>query len=71
MKKLHTMTVKGNKKNYCFEVLVDPQYVEEWRADGIEIYELVNTIPEWVVDIGMLKTWCFVQDVFNFKNPFK
>lgn len=71
MKKLYTLTVKGQDKSWCFEVMIDPKYVEEWRSDGIEIYELVNTIPEWVVAIGMLKPWCFFQDVFNFKNPLK
>lgn len=41
------------------------------REDGIRIGIVNNTIPMWAVDAGLLRPWCFVQDVFNFRNPFK
>lgn len=70
MKKLHTLTVIDRQGiEFCFQVNVDPKYVPEWQARGIEIYPLHNVIPEWVVNIGMTKPWCFMQDIFNFKNP--
>lgn len=70
-KKLYQLTVRGKLKAWNFDVYVDPQYVEEWRADGLVIDEVCNVIPEWVADIGLTSAWCFAQDVFNFKNPFK
>lgn len=69
-KKLYSLTVRGKTHTWSFHTYIDPRYVEEWRADGIEIDEIVNTIPEWVVDIGLTRAWCFVQDVFHFRNPF-
>lgn len=69
-KKLMTISVGGKHKKWIFEVYADPKYLDEWRADGIEIDVLENTIPMWVVDAGAGKIWCFFQDLFNFKNPF-
>lgn len=70
-KKLLSLTVRGKEKRYGFEFYGDPKYLEEWRADGLDVDEVVNTIPTWVVRVGLAKPWCFLQDVFNFKNPFR
>lgn len=69
-KKLYSLTIQGKDHVWGFDVLVDPQYVEEWRADGITIDEVCNVIPTWVVALGLLRVWCFFQDGFHFKNPF-
>ena len=68
-KKLLSIEVRGKHHNWSFNFYADPKYIEEWRADGLEIGEICNTIPTWVVDIGLVRPWCFMQDVFNFKNP--
>jgi hypothetical protein len=70
MKKLYALTVRGRQREWSFHVDVDPRYVPEWRADGLEIDEIVNTIPEWIVDLHLTRVWCFCQDIFNFRNPF-
>jgi|TARA_R110000822_G_scaffold6177_1_gene26109 hypothetical protein len=37
-----------------------------------ETDEEVNSIPAWWVYSGLSVRWfCFFQDIFNFKNPFK
>jgi hypothetical protein len=69
-KKLYSLSIRGRQHSWNFHVYVDPKYVPEWRADGIEIDEVCNTIPEWVVNAGLLRPWCFFQDLFHFKNPF-
>lgn len=68
-KKLLSITVRGKHRTWEFEFLGDPQYLAEWRADELNIDEVCNVIPEWVVNAGLLKPWCFLQDLFNFKNP--
>jgi hypothetical protein len=70
-KKLLSVTVQGKEKKWSFNFYEDPKYIQEWRNDGLVIYEILNTVPVWVVDFGLLKPWVFFQDVFNFKNPFK
>lgn len=70
-KKLMSVEVRGNDRQWGFQFYGDPKYLNEWRADGLEIYEIENTIPTWVVDLGMTRAWCFCQDIFNFKNPFR
>jgi ribosome maturation protein Sdo1 len=45
-KSYYTITVRGKKHEWVFPILVDPQYVEEWRADGLIIDEVVETIMD-------------------------
>ena len=71
-KKLHTVTVYDKQgMPFSFHTYVETKYVAEWQQRGIEIYPLENVIPVWVVSLGLTKPWCFVQDVFNFKNPWR
>jgi hypothetical protein len=70
-KKRYALTVRGDRSTWSFEILARPQHVEDWRRDGLEVDELLNVIPAWAVDLGLTRIWCFVQDVFHFKNPFR
>ena len=36
---LYALIVKGDKCKWVFDVWVDPQYINEWRLDGLEIYK--------------------------------
>ena len=65
MKRVFGITVKGNNKTWCFDFDGDPKYLDEWRADGLQVDPVVNIIPKWIVDIGLLKIWCFFQDIFR------
>lgn len=67
MIKLCSIVINGKTKIWSFNAYVDTRYVEEWRADGIEIYELENIIPSSIVDAGLLRAWIFVQDLWNGK----
>ena len=68
-KKLLIIAVRGNQKTWGFNFYGDPKYLKAWRMDGLEIGEVQNVIPVWIVNIGLTRAWCFFQDVFNFKNP--
>lgn len=70
-KKLLSVTVKGREHLWGFNFYGDPKYIPEWVADGLEITALENVVPLWIVTAKLVKPWCFLQDVFNFKNPFK
>lgn len=70
-KKLLSVTVQGKEETWIFNFYGDPKYIQEWRKDGLAIDEISNIVPIWVVNWGLLKPWIFMQDVFNFKNPFK
>jgi hypothetical protein len=67
-RKLLSLTVRGKNSTWAFNVVADPQYLDEWRADGLEIYEVCNVIPAWL-PAWSVRSWCFLQDLFNFKNP--
>lgn len=71
MKKPYTITIKGKEHAWSIDIQADPSHVNDWREDGLEIHEVLYSIPEWVVNIGFAKVWVFISDIFNFKNPFK
>lgn len=68
-KKLLSVTVRGNHRKWCFDFYGDPKYIEEWVSDGLEIDEIVNTIPVWLPNWIPVRWWCALQDAFNFKWP--
>jgi len=65
--KLLSITVQGKHNKYSFNFYGDTKHIENWRNEGFEIDEIVNTIPTWIVDLGLTKVWCKLQDWFNFK----
>lgn len=70
-KKLMSVDVRGKDHSWSFNFYGDPKYLDEWLADGLDIKTIENIIPEWIVDMGLTRLWCFFQDLFNFKNPFR
>ena len=66
MNKLLSITVKGKRATYSFRFKGDPRYLDEWRKDGLDIDEIVNTIPLWAQQLGLTRPWCRVQDAWNF-----
>lgn len=62
MKKLHSLVVRAGHE-WSFPIWADPKYVQEWQEDGVEIDEIVNIIPDWVVNLGLAKLWCLLQDI--------
>jgi hypothetical protein len=70
VKQRYSITIQGNQHRWSFDVDIDPKYVEAWRDDGIDISEVFHVIPEWAVGAGLLRVWCFIQDIFHFRNPF-
>lgn len=44
-----------------------PEQRDHYRAAGYEVDLVLNSCPEWAVEIGLMPTWFFVQDVFNFR----
>jgi len=67
MKKLYSVKISGIEKAWSFNFYADQKYLNDWREDGLEVDEILNIIPEWVVEAGLLKPWIFFQDLFNFK----
>lgn len=68
--KLLCINVQGKHSRWGFSFYGDPKHIEAWRADGLDVFEVRNTVPGWVAVLGLARPWCFVQDVFNLRNPF-
>lgn len=70
MKKKYAIIIQGKRHEWSFITHINPKYLNEWREDGVVLEEIVNTIPLWVNEFGLTRPWVFLQDLFNFKNPF-
>ena len=68
-KQLMSIEVVGKEHKWCFYFYADPAYLKDWIEDGLIVNIIENTVPlncpvpaSW---------WCFWQDVFNLKNPWR
>jgi len=63
MKRRYALMIRGKRKEWSFPVWAEPEHVEEWRADGLIVDEVLNVIPQWAVDLGLARIWVWVQDL--------
>jgi hypothetical protein len=71
MKKRYFLRVQGREHTWSFPVELEPHLINEPVADGVQIEgEIFNTVPGFMAGWRLARAWCFVQDVFNFRNPF-
>ena len=68
---LASIEVPGKHSMWRVAWQASQEQIDAMREDGIDVGVVENIIPEWVVDLGLLRFWCFWQDVWNFKNPWK
>ncbi len=46
--KRYSVTLAGKRKRWGFTIRARPEHVEGWRADGLEVDELLHSFPEWM-----------------------
>lgn len=69
---LHVVHVRGKGSTWCIHTYITKETAQDWRNDGLDVSEILNSIPEWAVNAGIpVRLWFFVQDVFHFKNPWE
>ena len=69
--KLMFIEVRGKRSTWSFNFYGNPAHLDDWRADGLIVNVIENTIPMWVANAGLTRAWVFLQDLLNFKNPFR
>lgn len=65
MKRLMSIEVRGREHSWGFLFEGDPAHLADWRADGLEVHEVCNVIPEWAVRLGLTRPWCWAQDAWQ------
>jgi hypothetical protein len=62
-----TVTVRGSTSKWVFGPFPARRTdIEEWRADGLEVDELINSIPEWLPS-GLTSAWCRLEDLWRLR----
>lgn len=67
--KLHSVEIRGKAHTWCIETYITRETAADWIADGLTVHEIEYAIPEWWP--LPVSVWCFFQDAFNFRNPFR
>lgn len=63
--------VRGKQGEWGIRADLPREAIEDMRNDGVHVIIPENSIPLWVVEAGLVRPWCFLQDLWNFKNPFR
>ena len=71
MNKQMSVIVRGKHHEWAFQFDGDPAHIADWRADGLEVNIIENSIPAWVAELGLARAWCIGQDLLNFRNPWR
>lgn len=61
---MHYEVVVRGKQHEWFCRIPENQAVA-MREDGFEVIEVHNSMPMWVVDMGLTRVWVFVEDLWN------
>lgn len=68
----YSLRLRGDRHEWNVRVYARSEWVEAWRNDGLVVDEVLNVIPEWWVDWGLpVDVWCFFEDLFNLRNPYR
>lgn len=59
---MYSITVRGKTKEWSFE-FEGENHLDEWEADGLEVYKVVAKIPFWVAKMGLGGVWMFLQKI--------
>lgn len=59
----YAITVRGQHCRWSFPVVAKPRDAESWRRDGLEVDEIVNTVPDWWP--LSTRAWCRLEDLFR------
>jgi hypothetical protein len=62
MQNLYEITIKGKWHKWSFTFWAKDNMVD-WEKDGLEVRQVFNTIPVWVVKMGLTNVWCRLQDI--------
>jgi hypothetical protein len=68
---VYQVEVRGKERTWCINTDISAETAQAWRDDGLTVNKLENTIPAWLPAFVPVGLWCFVQDVFNFRNPWR
>lgn len=60
-----------NDKQMMIEVRGKNKHLDEWRSDGLEVNVVEYAFPYAVAQLGLTRPWMFLQDIFNFRNPWR
>lgn len=63
--------VRGRRHSWGVPAELTREQLADMREDGVDIFERTYTIPGWAAEARLAAIWCFAEDVFRLRNPFR
>ena len=64
------LEIRGREKQWAVTADMSREQIAAMWEDGVDVGIIMNSGPGWVIDLGLWRPWCFLQDLWNLKNPF-
>lgn len=68
MKRPMILVVRGQSEQWVFKFRGDPTCIDDWRADGLEVYPVEAAIPFWLagtvlagLGLAIQRAWQWVR----------
>jgi hypothetical protein len=71
MKHLVIVEVRGKTHEWGVTTRANDSQIADWRADGLSVIVVENTVPAWAFDFGLGRIWVVVQDIYMLRNPWR
>ena len=65
--KLVSVEIRGKYKRWSINCYASNEEIETMREDGLEVDEIVNSVPLWAYNLHISRLYIFLQDVWNFR----
>ena len=70
MKKTLQIIVQGETAAFGFNFQGDPKHIPEWTAQGLQVDEVINSVPAWAARARLTRLWIAAQDSWSWLRIF-
>lgn len=63
----YMVNVRGKQHEWGFKAQGTAEDKAEWEADGFQVWEVVNTVPDWL-PARLTSLRCRLQDIWNWPS---
>lgn len=65
------LNIRGKRSEWGITTPLPQATIDAMVEDDIEVGILENVVPFWINEAGLARPWCFFQDIWSLKNPFR
>jgi hypothetical protein len=60
--KKYGLLIRGKTREWLFIIAATPDKVADWREDGLSVEEVVGSVPQIIITLGLRDIWLKLQE---------